>query len=181
MPNPSPVLRGEKPMPNPSPVLIADKCTLTFSAEAGGKIRVTYQSWEDAKAVLPGQHIEIRRGPQGVELASWPTRSTTSCRTTVPTEPKLLIPAHTGFTKEAVRIMSVAETLRSIAAGRRIKHDDMMRWCRVTAEYLEDTVREMPPGRQACRTPSTSVTLTAPPNSSRVTITTGIGIGLPAA
>jgi hypothetical protein len=55
-------------MPNPSPVQIADKCTLTFSAEAGRKIRVTYQSWEDAKAVLPGQHIEIRRGPQGVEL-----------------------------------------------------------------------------------------------------------------
>jgi hypothetical protein len=55
-------------MPKPSPILIADKCTLTFSAEASGKIRVTYQSWEDAKAVLPGQHIEIRRGPQGVEM-----------------------------------------------------------------------------------------------------------------
>jgi hypothetical protein len=166
-------------MPNPSPVLIADKCTLTFSAEAEGRIRIVYQGWDDPRVVLPGQHIEIRRGPQGGRDAgaggraggwlvhsrtntSVARRSTTStrswCRATVPTEPKLLIPVHTGFTKEAVRIMSVAERLRSIAdrmqAGRRIKHNDMMRWCRITAEYLEDTVREMPPAvKPAARRP----------------------------
>jgi hypothetical protein len=57
-----------KPMPIPSPVLFADKCTLTFSAEAGVKIRIVYPGWDDPRVVLPGQHIEIRRGPQGVEL-----------------------------------------------------------------------------------------------------------------
>jgi hypothetical protein len=59
----------------PSPVLIADKCTITFSAEADGKIRAVYQGWDDAKIVLPSQSIEIRRGPQGVEfrILGYPT------------------------------------------------------------------------------------------------------------
>jgi hypothetical protein len=52
----------------PSPILIADKCTVTFSAEADGKVRVIYQGWDDAKIVVPGQFIHICRGPQGIEF-----------------------------------------------------------------------------------------------------------------
>jgi hypothetical protein len=51
-----------------SPALIADKATLALSAEEGGNSRVVYQSWDVPKVVLDGQHLQIRRGPQGVEV-----------------------------------------------------------------------------------------------------------------
>jgi hypothetical protein len=49
-----------------SPLLKADpKATLTFSAEKDGLMRVTYQGWEDAKVLKPGEWIEVvNRGGQ---------------------------------------------------------------------------------------------------------------------
>jgi hypothetical protein len=32
-----------------------------------------------------------------------------------------------------------------LQAGRRFERDEMMLWCRTTADYLEDTVRGLPP------------------------------------
>jgi hypothetical protein len=35
-----------------APILIADKATVAFSAEEGGKIRCVYSSWDAPKVVL---------------------------------------------------------------------------------------------------------------------------------
>jgi hypothetical protein len=58
-------MAGKNPI---APILIADKATVAFSAEEGGKIRCVYPSWENAKVVLDGQHLEVRRSKQGLEF-----------------------------------------------------------------------------------------------------------------
>jgi hypothetical protein len=50
-----------------SPLFKADKATLTLSREAGGKMRVVYTGWDDAKVLLAGQGLQLTVGPQGVE------------------------------------------------------------------------------------------------------------------
>jgi hypothetical protein len=40
-------------------LLKADKVTVTFERAAGGKIRVTTSSWDDAKVILPNQVFEV--------------------------------------------------------------------------------------------------------------------------
>ena len=49
------------------PLLKADRVTLAVEATKDGKLRVTYQGWDDAKVVLPGQRFELVCGDQGVE------------------------------------------------------------------------------------------------------------------
>lgn len=45
--------------PHPPPLLTADGVTLAVSAEKDGKLRVVYGGWEDAKVLLPGEHVEL--------------------------------------------------------------------------------------------------------------------------
>jgi hypothetical protein len=50
------------------PILIAEKPTVTFEALKDGKLRATYQTWEDARVALPGEWFELRWSPQGVMM-----------------------------------------------------------------------------------------------------------------
>jgi len=42
------------------PLLKTDKCSISLEYVAGGKIHVNSSSWEDLKAILPDQVLEIR-------------------------------------------------------------------------------------------------------------------------
>jgi hypothetical protein len=47
-------------IPPVSPLLKADpKVVLTFSAEKGGLMRVTYQNWDDAKTFKLGEWVKV--------------------------------------------------------------------------------------------------------------------------
>jgi hypothetical protein len=42
------------------PIFISDKGNLAFSRENGGKIRLIYANWDDAKVVEPSEVLELR-------------------------------------------------------------------------------------------------------------------------
>jgi hypothetical protein len=64
-------------MPKPpsiAPLFKADSATLTFYASKDGKVSVSFQGWDDKKAVLDGEVFEVSWGPQGVEGRILPKR-----------------------------------------------------------------------------------------------------------
>jgi hypothetical protein len=60
--------------PDISPLFKADAVNIAVSASKDGKLRVVYAGWDDAKAVLPGEVLELRWGSQGVEARILPRR-----------------------------------------------------------------------------------------------------------
>jgi hypothetical protein len=54
------------------PLFKADSVNIAVSASKDGKLRVGYAGWDDAKAVLPGEVLELRWGSQGVEARILP-------------------------------------------------------------------------------------------------------------
>ena len=54
---------------NESPPLfkVDGRLALILEPGEGGKVRMTCRAWEEAKVLLPGQGLEVRRGAQGIE------------------------------------------------------------------------------------------------------------------
>lgn len=50
----------ETPAKRPPDALFkADRATVVFDAQKNGTLRVTYQGWDDAKVILPGERFEL--------------------------------------------------------------------------------------------------------------------------
>jgi hypothetical protein len=41
------------------PLFKADTANLAFSADKEGRVRIVYSGWEDAKVLLPGEHLDV--------------------------------------------------------------------------------------------------------------------------